>query len=194
MRRHWLVVAFSGLALSIALFFQNCAPPKLNPDSDLNNFASIVNSAENPITEVLSIDYFKVALIPDTSGAYKNTQGQSQGVLNFNLIEGRAKLTDSTNQSSQVYCLSQNQLNELNQILSKVQVCEQPGIQDNNIVCAQVYKAPYAIININNQEEVALGEKFSSCGRSLDLCGEQSAHLQEVLKNLMPILLQQPCS
>lgn len=157
------------------LWFQNCG--QVSKDNMLTDENNVFEGSRAIDTENLKMleHQFTTTEAQDRGGG-RIVEVPVQNELLIDLVQG----TYSFKNSSDKFCLSEEDKSELNQILSGANICEKRA--ESGQVCTMEYALPYAVLKFDN-DEIRLGEKTSGC-ESLDLCEAYPAVLKGYLADL----------
>lgn len=174
--KKWAVV-ISIFALIVS--FQNCSKHQSDP--------SLIEKQE-------PVNYNKFS----TEGADHLVMWdmQHQQFLDLNLNNGKMIPVEKYGDqpiSSDTYCLSAQELQQVTGIISQAEICE-PIANPNQLqkVCTQVYTYPYATL-ASQDAEVRLGEKIDGCSVPTDLCGSKAQELKDFVGLVVGSINQRVC-
>lgn len=195
-------LAFMGMILS----FQNCGQNLSTISKESSSVSAPVSGtkSENSTDKSKSV-YEKVDVleIPESPTL---DEGISAAMSNKadNLFASKKVLLDPKSGQIQVvdlqdknipdgqFCLKEDDLSELQAILTSSEICEASGSIPSHAVCAQIFTYPYAKVHMG-QEVLSLGESYSSCQKGPDLCGEYSGLLKNFLSYVVTNLKNMKC-
>lgn len=199
MKRHVYVV----LTFCLVVGFQNCA--RNNQALDSNSSDAMRNPAEVTPIEKIDVSQVEIVEIPESPFLESKIQSdivQSKAASNFSThhIEIDVKtgvihvIEDASNEPvpDLQYCLSSEELVNLNSILASSKLCEEKAALSHDQVCTMEYQFPYARLHFADSK-VALGEVFNACQKGFDLCGEQKSQLQSYLGKIQMDLPAKKC-
>jgi hypothetical protein len=180
------------VSLLILISFQNCEmPPRTNTaEGNANNApaqSSAINLADENIQQINFTQNENVTVQKST----KIYTLVSQATYAVNYQTGELTKTSDAG-PSELYCLSQSLLNELQGILTSSKVCKAESIPSDDRVCTQALQPAYAQI-ITNRDQIDLGSASDGCGRNkVDLCETSSSDMLKgwfvAVKNQLPQL------
>lgn len=179
-RKLGLIVS-SGIFL--AVFFQNCAPPKTKQSESVIT----ADSAYSVTSKVDMKSLKKISLWDVESGVLLDIDpitGESRSFEGFGEVAGER------------HCLTSNDLASLNSVLSQAEVCEPIGdveVSEEFQVCTQMYRYPYASLQLASRE-FRLGEQINGCEKSIDLCGEKAGQLAAWSQAILATLVTKKCN
>jgi hypothetical protein len=133
------------------------------------------------------------SLATASDGTVSRVQGQN---LLIDLKSGEITEIDQDRQPEDKpkRCLTQNDLSILTSIFASARLCESQQNSKSGIMCAMVYKMPYARLHSLNGETLDLGEARSSCDPGPDLCGANQDLLKAFITNLLSHLQEKVCA
>ncbi len=179
-----------GFILSgIILFsYQNCSYPKENsiPSGNSNQISMLANEKVQSITFLTSEN----TVVQQNS---KNFTLVSQNSYVVDYVSGEILKSVQVTATIEKYCLSENLLTELRNIIESSSVCKIENKQPEGQSCSQVYKYGYALILTNNGS-LDLGSSSDSCmNNAIDFCESTSKDMLKgwfaAVKNQLPQLL-----
>lgn len=162
------VVFFLLILFPLLLSFQNCSPSRLETNPEFTNppnskTEEVVSDAQDVLKNASAVE------IPS-----RHLVGLNNGEIYLN--------------SQRVGCLNQQQLQQIQNIISSADLCEMQSKAEDTM-CAMIYAMPYAKLH-HGQDVLPLGEKTSSCSGGPDLCGDAKLKLRAWITDLNPQLLQ----
>lgn len=161
MKKYIPVLIASGILM---LSFQNCSQQKT--ESENSESAVPQSKIEDPtLAKAQSVDILT----------------QNNQKVSLNLKTGEL-LQDDQGQIVKK-CLSESMRGQIQDLLVNSNLCEfpEPG---PDMVCAQVYSAPYGEIHWLDKS-IKVGEAFSSCHKDIDLCGNDGKILRGLLRDVL---------
>lgn len=158
-KRSFLIV--SSFILIVA--FQNCKSADLSSSGADQKLSSSEGSVDAPLISGQPLNSVTYYFSP-SSGVNKTEVDLSQrpSSLQLDVNSGQIQVAGD----SKKYCLSEDDISELKEILKQANLCRVKPKADQ--ICAMIYKSPYAVMHFENGD-VSLGEARSSCDR-VDLC------------------------
>jgi hypothetical protein len=184
-----------GLALlsSVCLIvaFQNCSQETLtstSTGSESLKSSDVLVTLPDASESKAKIDFVEIPDIQSDAVAQKASLSVSpEGADSYRLVisveSGVLQILDQSNSVMDRGCLSASDLQELQTILSGSRICQRL-LQQEDLMCAQVYKASYVSL-YSDDKKISLGEERDSCGNGKkDLCGDLSKVFQAYVAHI----------
>ncbi|MBL7671811.1 MAG: hypothetical protein JNM39_15090 [Bdellovibrionaceae bacterium] len=210
-------LALTTIFFSLVLGFQNCGQPgSLQSGIDAAEAGTIASDSgliggggsqsppksqsPTPPSDGLALPALaamEVLAQPTLSTASNGTMIRVEG-LNL-LIDLKSGEITEINQNREPedkpkHCLTPNDLSILTSIFASGRLCESEQGSKSGMMCAMVYKMPYARLHSLGGEAIDLGEARSSCDRGPDLCGANQDLLKAFIANLLSHLQEKVCA
>jgi hypothetical protein len=137
-------------------------------------------SQKNLLSAVFYADALKTVKKGNSSFQVKH-----QAILTLNMQSGKIIERNDLDSEERTFCISEESLQSLNNLLMQSKVCKFEKTQSAQVVCAQVIKPAYLDLMLST-ENFSLGYASDSCGTStVDLCDEsQRVQLAALIKDL----------
>ena len=164
----WIPVIAGGLFVLVS--FQNCSPEGSSQNKD--TLYPTQSKVEDP--DLKKATGIEILTLDDSVE------------LTLDLASGDLVQRNKVTGQSVTRCLSASMLGTLNDLMHASSLCEsKSSVDDSDNVCAQVYMPAYAAIIWSNGAQQNIGESLNSCEKGLDLCGQDSAILRGLLRDIV---------
>ncbi len=163
-----------GLILLVVIIFgyQNCIRPK-NADGQLTNLSAGIKLSEENIQKITFLNTENIT-VQRNSNTFTMVSEVSYAV---DMSNGEIHKSSHANSDIEDFCLTDDFLNELRDILLVSSICKTELVPQDNRVCNQVYNPGYAALT-TSRESFDLGSSSDSCGSlKIDLCESTSVEM-----------------
>jgi hypothetical protein len=200
MKKWMMALAFGCLIVS----FQNCSRGGGVNSGSLDQSSQINPVTENAVTG-LKPNEAEALVLPNTPFLDAQLQIAESKAADANPFDSstlsmdpktgvmNVVSADGSVDPDKIFCLSSEQIAELEGLLSAAQICAgEDKAASADVVCQMDYQFPYAKLQFSDQD-VTLGERFSGCHTGTDLCGQSSRNLQKFIADVVKNLPAQTC-
>lgn len=188
-----------SLATFLVLAFQNCAKQQLSTQDGALSASQKLDSTppSAKIDSTIDLSQVETISIPNDMGLAQSGYSHVSDPAGEFIVEtqtGLIKAIGSNGQElKQKFCLSDDETDELRNILDTGKVCLGSNEVPDGMMCTMAYQMPYVALSIAG-EEVHLGSASNGCVKPTDLCGDHAKMLRGFVTNLLANIESKKCN